>query len=134
MTKFAAKQKIFRVIKDYSTEKLVDAVVSGMQEIKAENIVTLNLRPTGSSVCDYYVICDAESSTKVNAIAESVEKVVKEELREKANHKEGTENASWILLDYSDVVVHVFQKESREFYNIEEFWEDAEREVIVETH
>ncbi len=118
--------------KEYSTEKLVDVVVAGMQEIKAKNIVTLNLKDTDSSVCDYFVICDAESGTQINAIANSVEKMVKDEMNEKANHKEGVENASWVLLDYSDVVVHVFQTESRHFYNIEEFWEDAKKEEIPE--
>jgi ribosome-associated protein len=120
------------VIKEYTTEKLVDTVVAGMQEIKAENIVILNLKETGSSVCDYFVICDAESSTQVNAIANSVEKMVKEEIEERPNHKEGFENASWILIDYSDVVVHVFQTESREFYDIEEFWEDAKKVEVPE--
>lgn len=120
------------MVKEYTTEKLVETVVAGMQEIKAENIVILNLKGTGSSVCDYFAICEAESGTQVNAIANSVEKTVKEELGEKANHKEGFENASWILLDYADVVVHVFQTEARNFYNIEEFWEDAIREDIPE--
>jgi len=120
------------VTKEYSTEKLVEVVIAGMQEIKAENIVVLNLKATGSSVCDYFVICNAESSTQVNAIADSVEKMVKDNMNEKANHKEGFENASWILLDYSDVVVHVFQTESRHFYNIEEFWEDAKKEEVPE--
>ncbi len=120
------------MIKEYTTEKLVDTVVAGMQEIKAENIVILNLKETGSSVCDYFVICDAESSTHVNAIANSVEKMVKDEIEEKPNHKEGFENASWILIDYSDVVVHVFQFESRQFYNIEEFWEDAKKVEVPE--
>lgn len=118
--------------KEYSTEKLVDLVIAGMQEIKAENIVVLNLKGTGSSVCDYFVICNAESSTQVNAIADSVEKMVKDNMNEKANNKEGFENASWVLIDYSDVVVHVFQTESRHFYNIEEFWEDAQRKEVPE--
>jgi ribosome-associated protein len=120
------------VIKEYTTEKLVETVVAGMQEVKAENIVVLDLKETGSSVCDYFVICNAESGTQVNAISASVEKMVKDELNEKVNHKEGFENASWVLLDYSDVVVHVFQTESRHFYNIEEFWEDAKRQDIPE--
>ncbi len=120
------------MIKEYTTEKLVETVVAGMQEVKAENIVVLDLKETGSSVCDYFVICNAESGTQVNAISASVEKMVKDELNEKVNHKEGFENASWVLLDYSDVVVHVFQTESRHFYNIEEFWEDAKRQDIPE--
>ncbi len=111
--------------KEYSTQKLIDTIVAGMQDVKANNITILDLKKTGSSICDYFVICNAESGTQVNAIADSVGKKVVEELKEKAIHKEGFENASWVLMDYSDVVVHVFQTESRSFYDIEGFWEDA---------
>lgn len=121
------------MVKDYSTKKLVDAVVLGMQEKKAKNIVFLNFKTTNTSICDYFVICDAESSTQVDAIANSVEVIVKKEMNENPLHKEGFENASWILLDYMDVVVHVFQSESRDFYNIEGFWEDAEKTEIAES-
>ncbi len=110
---------------EYSTQKLIDTIVAGMQDVKAENITILDLRETGSSICDYFVICDAESSTQVNAIAGSVEKNVIDELNNKPIHKEGFENASWVLVDYGDVVTHIFQKEAREFYDIEGFWEDA---------
>ncbi|MBN1253303.1 MAG: ribosome silencing factor [Bacteroidales bacterium] len=116
--------------KNYTTEKLVDSVILGMQEIKAENILVLNLKKIESSFCDYFVICDAESSTQVDAIANSVEVTVKKELNDKLLHKEGFENASWILLDFSDVIVHVFQKSSREFYDLEGFWADAEKKII----
>ena len=118
------------MIDNYSTKKLVDTVVIGMQEKKAKNIVVLNLRTTDNSICDYFVICDAESTTQVNAIAGSVEAEVKKRMNENVIHKEGFENAIWILLDYLDVVVHVFQNESRDFYNIEEYWEDAEKTEI----
>jgi ribosome-associated protein len=118
------------VIKNYSTEKLVDAVVLGMQEKKANKIVILNLKKTNNSICDYFVICEAESTTQVDAIADSVEFIVKRDMNENSLHKEGFENAIWILLDYMDVVVHVFQRESREFYDLETFWEDAEKTEI----
>jgi ribosome-associated protein len=120
------------VIKDYTTEKLVDAVVLGMQEKKAKNISILNLKATENSICDYFVICDAQSTTQVDAIAGSVEFIVEKSLGDKVLHKEGFENANWILLDYVDVVVHIFQTESRDFYNLEEFWEDAEKVEIAE--
>ncbi len=119
------------MIKNYSTEKLVDAVVLGMQEKKAKNIVVLNLKSTNNSLCDYFVICDADSTTQVDAIAGSVEFVVKKDMHENALHREGFENAIWILLDYMDVIVHVFQRESRDFYNLEEFWADAEKKDIL---
>ena len=119
------------MINNYTTQRLVDAVVLAMQEKKAKNIVVLNLKSTNNSVCDFFVICDAESTTQVDAIAGSVEYLVKKDMHENALHREGFENAIWILLDYSDVVVHVFQRESREFYNIEDFWEDAEKTEIA---
>jgi ribosome-associated protein len=120
------------VIKDYSTEKLVDAVVLGMQDRKARRITVLNLKDVFASICDYFVICDAQSTTQVDAIADSVENTVEKIFGERVFHKEGFENASWILLDYVDVVVHVFQSESRDFYNLEEFWEDAGKVEIAE--
>ncbi len=116
--------------KDYTTEKLVDAVIDGMQEIKAKKISILNLKKLDNAITDYFVICEADSSTQVNAIADSVEVTVKKKLNEKLLHKEGIENASWILLDYTDVVVHVFQSEARNFYNLEDFWADAETKKI----
>jgi len=111
---------------NYNSEKLVETVIEGMQEIKANNIFVLNLTKLDNAITDYFVICDAESSTQVNAIADSVEVTVKTKLKEELFYKEGFENASWILLDYSNVIVHVFQSEAREFYNIEDFWADAE--------
>jgi len=108
-------------------EKLVSVITEGMKDKKAKRISVLDLRSLEQSVCDFFVICNAESTTQVNAIADSVEFYTKKELKEKPLHIEGTENAIWILLDYGDVVVHVFQDESREFYNIEDFWADALR-------
>ncbi len=111
--------------KEYTTQKLIDTIVAGMQDVKARNITILDLQETGSSVSDYFMICDAESGTQVNAIANSVEKSIVNELKIKPLGKEGFENASWVLVDYGEIMVHVFQSEAREFYNIEGFWEDA---------
>jgi len=111
---------------NYNSENLVETVIEGMQEIKAKNISVLNLSKLENAITDYFVICDAESTIQVNSIADSVETTVKKGLNDTLLHKEGFENASWILLDYSNVVVHVFQSEAREFYNIEDFWADAE--------
>ena len=108
---------------------LVSIVIDALNEKKAKQITVLDLRNLEHAVCDYFVICNAESTTQVGALADSVEYFTKKELNEKPWHIEGKENASWVLLDYSDVVVHVFQDEAREFYNIEEFWADA---VITE--
>lgn len=120
------------MIKEYPVEKLVETIVTGMQEKKAKNISILNLKSINNSICDYFIICDAQSTTQVDAIADSVEEFVEKNFNERVIHKEGFENANWILLDFFDVVVHVFQTESRDFYNLEEFWEDAEKTEIVE--
>ncbi len=108
-------------------DKLVSVITDAMTEKKAKRITVLDLRSLEQAVCDFFVICNAESTTQVNAIAESVEYFTKKEQNEKPWHIEGKENATWVLLDYSDVVVHIFQDESRAFYDIEEFWADAKR-------
>lgn len=110
-----------------TAEKLVNTIVAGMKEKKAKGISVLDLRGLEQSVCDFFVICNAESTTQVNSIADSVEFFTKKELNEKPLHVEGKENSIWVLLDYSNVIVHVFQDESRAFYNIEEFWADSTR-------
>jgi len=118
--------------KDLSGERLVEVVVSGMQEKKAKQISVLDLRGLDHAVADFFVICNAESTTQVSAIADSVEFFTFQNLKEKPQHVEGTQNAIWILLDYGNVVVHVFQDEAREFYDIESFWADAVRKDYVE--
>lgn len=112
------------------TTTLVDAIVDGMQEKKAKNITIMNLHSIENRVCDYFVICDADSNTHVEAIAGSVEEIVKKKTGEKPYHSEGHGNAEWILIDYINVVVHLFQREIREFYNIEGLWADAETKTI----
>lgn len=104
---------------------LVDVVVKGLLEVKGENIVCIDLRNLDNAVCDYFVICTGTSNTHVSSLAGSVEKEVKNTLTDKPWHSEGYGNSEWILLDYVNVVVHVFQEEFREFYNIEGLWADA---------
>lgn len=118
--------------KENTGEKLAEVIVSGMQEKKAKNISVLDLRKLEHAVSDYFILCNAESTTQVSAIADSVEDFTVKELREKPIHVEGKQNALWILLDYGNVVVHVFQDESREFYDIESFWADAHRKDYTE--
>ncbi len=112
------------------TVSLLDAIIDGAQEKKAKNITVLNLTRLENRVCDYFVVCDADSKTHVEAIAGSVEEFVKNKTGEKPYHSEGYENAEWVLVDYINIVVHVFQREIREFYNIEGLWADAEVTVI----
>ncbi|MBK7174668.1 MAG: ribosome silencing factor [Bacteroidales bacterium] len=108
-------------------EMLADIIVKGMQERKAIEIVKLNLGKVPNSITDYFVICHGNSRTQVEAIADSVQAEVKKAVGYNPWHKEGHENAEWILLDYFDVVVHIFLEESRNFYKLEKLWADAER-------
>ncbi len=112
-------------IKD-ATQLLADAVVEGILEKKGKNISVLNLKEIHNRVCDYFIICQADSTTQVNAIAGSVEEMVKKRTGEKPYRSEGFENSEWILVDYVTVVVHIFQSHVRDFYNLEALWADAE--------
>ncbi|KAA8477570.1 ribosome-associated protein [Arcticibacter tournemirensis] len=103
-----------------------ELVIHGIQEKKGNEIVRLDLRNIHSSVADYFVVCHAESATQVKAIARSVEEEVYKAAGQWPFRIEGQEHAEWILLDYVDVVVHVFKTDKRQFYGIEELWGDAE--------
>jgi ribosome-associated protein len=107
------------------THQLVDTIVNGMKEVKAHNIVCVDLQDIPNSVSDFFVICHGDSTTQVDAIARSIEKETTEQLQEKALHKEGGDNSLWILMDYINVMVHVFYKETRDHYDIEGLWADA---------
>ena len=109
---------------------LADSIISGMQERKANNIVLVDLRKVEHAMADYFVICHGDSNTQVSALADSVIEQTLKDIKEKPWHKEGYENCQWVLLDYFDVVAHVFYKEDREFYNLESLWADAKLEEI----
>ncbi len=111
--------------KHKGTDQLITEIVRGIEEIKGQDIEILDLREIENTVCDYFVICNGTSNTQVNAIVNSVQKTVSKAIQEKPWHVEGSNNAEWVLLDYVHVVVHVFQKQIREFYNIEGLWGDA---------
>lgn len=110
---------------------LADSVIKGIAEKKGKNIICLDLKLVKNAVCDYFIICHGDSTTQVDAIAKSVEYEVKKYIGENPYHSEGFENAEWILIDYVNVVVHVFQKQIREFYNLEALWADAQIEEFV---
>jgi len=114
---------------DYS-EVLSNCIVEGMQENKAKDIVVLDLRGLESRVCDFFVICSGESSTQVDGITNAITRYTRKKIKEKPWHIEGQRNSEWVLLDYIDVVAHVFYKEARSFYEIEELWADAVRTDI----
>ncbi len=109
-----------------STE-LCEAIVEGMKENKANDIVVLDLRHLESAVCDYFVLCSGDSTTHVDGISNAVTRYVRKSIKEKPWHIEGKTNSDWILLDYINVVGHIFYKEARSFYDIEELWSDANR-------
>ena len=108
-----------------STDVLLTSIIKGIEEVKGNDIEILDLREIDTAVCDYFVICNGTSNTQVNAIVNSVQKTVSKEIKDKPWHVEGTDNAEWVLMDYVSIVVHVFQKEIREYYNIEGLWGDA---------
>lgn len=110
-----------------NTEAVLKTVVETMLEAKAQDVTSLDMRELQSAVTDYFVICNAQSKTQVNAIAEKVIDNVRNKLHVHVYHEEGFENSEWILLDYIDVVVHIFLTEKRDFYKLEDLWADAER-------
>lgn len=114
--------------KDNSKESQILArmAVQGMQEKNGHDIVLMDLRELHHTVSDYFVVCHGNSTVQVAAIAQSVEEEVYKSLKQEAWRKEGTGNNEWILLDFVDVVVHIFHKDKRYFYGIEELWADAE--------
>ncbi|WP_396148839.1 ribosome silencing factor [Flavobacterium sp.] len=111
--------------KNISTDDLLSSIIKGIEDVKGLDINILDLRGIDNSVCDYFVICNGNSNTQVNAIVGSVQKGVSKELKDKPWHIEGTDVGEWVLMDYVSIVVHVFQKHIREYYNIESLWGDA---------
>lgn len=109
------------------TEKqlLIDKIVEAIQDTKGEDIQIFDLAEIENAATEMFIICSGNSNTQVSAIAGNVEKKVRNDLQDRPWHVEGTDNAMWVLVDYVTVVVHIFQKEVREYYNIEELWGDA---------
>lgn len=118
-----AKEKI-------SADQLISVIISGIEDVKGREINILDLRDIENTVCDYFIICEGTSNTQVNAIVNSIQKKVSKTLKDNPWHTEGSDNAEWVLIDYVNVVVHVFQKHIREYYDIESLWGDAKTTVI----
>ncbi|MCX2745073.1 ribosome silencing factor [Mangrovivirga sp. M17] len=108
-----------------NSSELAALVVEGMQDKKAKDVVLLDLREVKNSISDYFIICTGGSDTQIDAIADSVEKKVYEETAENPFNKEGNQNNQWVIIDYVDVVAHVFSPKNREHYNLENLWGDA---------
>lgn len=119
------------VKKKSNADELISKIIAGVDDVKGIDLSLLDLRDIENTVCSYFIVCSGSSNTHVNAIVRSVQKTVSKELREKPLHTEGLENSEWVLIDYVNIVVHVFQKHIREYYNIEELWGDAKSTQIV---
>ena len=114
-----------------NADQLITTVLNGIEDVKGQNINILDLRELENTVCDYFIICEGTSNTQVNAIVNSIQKKVSKEIKDKPWHiEEGSNNAEWVLMDYVNVVVHVFQKHIREYYDIESLWGDAKTTEI----
>ncbi|MFN5294796.1 MAG: ribosome silencing factor [Flavobacteriales bacterium] len=107
------------------TEQLVEAIVFGMEEVKAHDIIVMDLRKVPNALSDFFVVCHGTSNTQVQAIADSVERETFRLLQDEPAHSEGGRNATWILMDYVNVIVHIFSKDARDFYALEDLWADA---------
>ncbi|MFD0998929.1 ribosome silencing factor [Ohtaekwangia kribbensis] len=112
--------------KGANSEKLSEVIVKGMQEKKALDIVIMDLRKVKNAVADFFIVCSGNSDKQLDAIADSIDAEVFKALKENPWHVEGKNNKEWMLLDYTDVVAHVFRKDRREFYALERLWGDAE--------
>mgnify|MGYP004007101971 FL=1 len=109
---------------------LLETIIEGILEVKGIDTSILDLKKIETAVCKYFVICSGTSNTHVSSIADSVKKNVSKEIQEKPWHIEGLNTSEWVLIDYSDIVVHVFQEETREFYRLEDLWGDAKIRTI----
>lgn len=106
-------------------ERLIETIVTAIQDKKGKDIVSLDLSGFDGAICSHFIVCNADSTAQVAAIADGIEQDVHEKLGEKLWRIEGQQNAFWIAMDYVDVVVHIFQSDLREFYRLEELWADA---------
>ncbi len=106
-------------------KQIVDKIVEGIQERKGKNIVVVDLNKLQESPCCYFVICEGDSSVHVNSIANSIKDYVREQIKVKPYATDGFENSEWIAMDYGQIIVHVFQRHIREYYDIEHLWADA---------
>ncbi|PHR47395.1 MAG: ribosome silencing factor [Fluviicola sp.] len=119
-----------KIIEEIDSKVLSEVIVEGMQDNKADNIVVIDLREVENAVTDFFVICSGDSPTQVEGIANSVVRLTRKELKEKPWHQEGKGNSEWVLLDYVNVVAHVFYKELRDYYELENLWADGKRTDI----
>jgi ribosome-associated protein len=114
-----------KIKKEKITNDLIDWIVIGMQDKKAFDIVVMDMTKIKGALTDYFVVCSANSDSQVDAIYQSIDEKVFQNVKEHPVRKEGFQNKEWILMDYVDVVIHIFRKDKRAFYAIEDLWGDA---------
>ena len=117
----------------FNVEQKRELILEAIREKKGHQIVSIDLSEVENSICDCFIICHGESVTQVGAISESIEMKLKEDAQIRAHHVEGLQNSQWVLLDYFDILVHVFQEEFRSFYRLEELWADGKVTRVTET-
>lgn len=112
-----------------TSEKLVEVIISAMKEKIANDIVEIDFKSIPNAIADYFVICTGNTQPHIEAIAEEIQKQVKLQLSDMPKHKEGLENCEWVLMDYFSVIVHIFQKDARNYYELEKLWADASQKT-----
>jgi len=117
----------------FNVEQKRELILEAIREKKGHQVVSIDLSEVENSICDFFIICHGESVTQVGAITESIEKKLKEEALIRAHHVEGLQNSQWVLMDYFDILVHVFQEEFRSFFRLEELWADGKVIRVAET-
>ena len=115
------------------SDVLVKAIIDSIKQHKGKEVVSLDLRKIETAVCDFFIICHGTSNTHIASIAENVRKEISKQIKEKPWHTEGKTNKEWILMDYFNVVVHIFNKEKRDFYKLENLWADANIKYIEQS-
>lgn len=128
LAKLATRRKRKSVARLTKNARIIKSIIHAIQEKKGENIISLDLRKIPEAVADFFIICEASSTTQVKAIADFVEEHIRKTVNETPFHHEGHQAAHWILIDYVNVVVHVMQTETRKFYKLEEMWSDGASE------
>lgn len=124
---FATANLISEYSKNMDYRNELDVIADAMLEKKGKDVVSLDLKKIGTAISDFFIVCSAESTTNVSAIADNVEARMISECGRKPLRSQGRENSLWIIIDYGDIVVHIFQTQYRDFYRLEDLWADADR-------
>ena len=115
------------------SDVLVKAIIDSIKQHKGKEVISLDLRGIETAICDFFIICHGTSNTHIASIAENIRKEISKQMKEKPWHTEGEANKEWVLMDYFNVVVHIFNKEKRDFYKLEDLWADANIKYIEQS-